>query len=48
MNAFMKTKDFPESLAIAQDLYFRIIDIMDDVDVRLALPGASICMECDD
>ena len=39
--AFMKTTDFRESLAIAQDLNFRIIDIMDDAGARFALPDTS-------
>ena len=45
LHAFMKTTDFAESLEIAQDLNFRIIDIMHNAGVQFALPGSSIYME---
>ena len=45
LHAFMKTRSFPESLEITQDLNFRIINIMHENGVQFALPGTSIYME---
>jgi MscS family membrane protein len=47
LHTFVKTTDFAESLEIAQELNFRIIDIMHDAGARFALPGKSIYMEGD-
>jgi MscS family membrane protein len=45
VHSFMKTTDFPESLEIAEDLNFRIMEIVDSAGARFALPGKSIYVE---
>jgi len=45
VHSFMKTTDFPESLEIAEDLNFRIMEIVQSAGARFALPGKSIYME---
>jgi MscS family membrane protein len=47
INAFLKTTDFPESLAIAEKLNLRIMDIVEAAGMKFALPGKSIYMEDD-
>jgi MscS family membrane protein len=45
INSFMRTTDFPESLEIAEDLNFRIMEIVHAAGAEFALPGKSIYME---
>jgi MscS family membrane protein len=45
VHSFMKTTDFPESLRIAEDLNFRIMDIIHGAGAQFALPGRSIQIE---
>ncbi len=45
INSFLKTTDFPESLAIAEELNLRIMEIVDAAGTKFALPGKSIYME---
>ena len=45
VNSFLKTTDFPESLAIAEELNLRIMEIVDAAGTKFALPGKSIYME---
>jgi len=45
VHSFMKTTDFAESLEIAEDLNFRIMEIVQDAGARFALPAKSIYME---
>jgi len=45
INAFLKTTDFPESLAISEELHLRIMEIVAAAGVEFALPGRSIYME---
>jgi hypothetical protein len=45
VHSFLKTTDFPESLGIAEDLNFRIMDIVQAAGTQFALPGKLIYME---
>jgi hypothetical protein len=45
VHSFLKTTDFPESLGIAEDLNFRIMDIVQGAGTQFALPGKLIYME---
>lgn len=45
VNSFLKTTDFSESLAIAEELNLRIMEIVDAAGTKFALPGKSIYME---
>lgn len=45
VHSFMKTTDFPESLRIAEDLNFRIMEIIQGAGAQFALPGRSIQIE---
>jgi MscS family membrane protein len=45
VHSFMKTTDFPESLEIAEDLNFRIMESVDSAGARFPLPGKSIYVE---
>ena len=45
IHSFMKTTDFPESLGIAEDLNFRVMEIVHAAGAKFALPGKSIYME---
>ena len=45
VHSFMKTTDFPESLRIAEDLNFRIMDIVHGAGAQFALPGRAVQIE---
>jgi len=45
VHSFLKTTDFTESLRIAEDLNFSIMDIVQAAGTRFALPGKSIYVE---
>jgi MscS family membrane protein len=45
VHSFMKTTDFPESLRIAEDLNFQIMEIIHGAGAQFALPGRSIQIE---
>jgi len=45
VHSFLKTTDFAESLEIAEDLNFRVMEIIQAAGARFALPGKSIYME---
>ncbi len=45
LHAFLKTKDFPESLVISQELIFKIMVIVKAAGAHFALPGRSIYLE---
>jgi len=47
INSFLKTTDFPESLAIAEQLNLCIMEIVDAAGTTFALPGKSLYMEGD-
>jgi MscS family membrane protein len=45
IHSFMKTTVFAESLEIAEDLNFRVMEIVQASGAKFALPGKSIYME---
>lgn len=45
VNSFLKTTDFPESLAIAEGLNLQIMEVVDAAGTKFALPGKSIYTE---
>ena len=45
VHSFLRTTDFPESLEIAEDLNFRVMEIVQASGARFALPGKSIYLE---
>jgi MscS family membrane protein len=45
VHSFLKTTDFPDSLRIAEDLNFRIMDIIHAAGTRFALPSKAIQIE---
>ena len=45
VHSFMKTTDFSESLRIAEDLNFRIMEIIHGAGAQFALPGRTIQIE---
>lgn len=45
VHAFMETTDFAESLQIAEELNYRVMQIVEDAGARFALPGATIQIE---
>lgn len=47
LHCFVKTADFTEFLEIAQDLNFRVMEIVRDSGARFALPGRALYMEAE-
>jgi MscS family membrane protein len=47
IHSYVKTTDFTEYLMFAEELNYAIMGILDDEDVRFALPGRSIHLEGD-
>ena len=45
VHCFMNTTDFPESLEIAEDLNYRVMEIVRGAGARFALPGRTLYME---
>jgi len=45
VHSFLKTTDFPESLGIAEELNFGILDIVQGAGTQFALPGKQIYVE---
>jgi MscS family membrane protein len=45
INSFVKTTDFSEYLEVAEDLNYRIMEIVHAAGARFALPGQSVYME---
>lgn len=45
VHSFMKTTDFAESLAIQEDLHYRVMEIVRAAGAQFALPGRSIHLE---
>jgi MscS family membrane protein len=45
IHSFLITTDFAQSLEIAEDLNFRVMEIVQASGARFALPGKSIYME---
>jgi MscS family membrane protein len=45
IHSFVKTTDFPEFLEVAEDLNFRVMEIVSSSGAQFALPGRSLYME---
>jgi len=45
VHSFLKTTDFTESLEIGEDLILKIMEIVESLGVRFALPGRSLYLE---
>lgn len=45
VHSFMKTTSFPESLEFAEELNYKVFQIVEDAGARFALPGATIQVE---
>jgi len=45
VHSFMKTTDFAQSLAIQEDLHYRVMEIVRAAGAQFALPGRSIHLE---
>ena len=45
VHSFVKTTEFSEFLEVAEDLNFRIMEIVHSTGTNFALPGKSIYME---
>ena len=45
IHSFIKTTDFTEFLEVAEDLNFRVMEIVHAAGARFALPGKSIYLE---